>query len=296
MALQLPMQTLCHSSLLAAWEWAPYRVLTMRLKRSHKACHCAAYYLRLNLICLRESCILWWESINFRVAVFLGAVRPQPPKCEDEHGQRLRPSFVIQGAFRTDAHAVNGIYAGGKIVEYINWLLVAIPHVNITLDVLTRSPLPSIWETNSEGRVRYHHSYGMVDYHKAMQGSAFIMPLLSPDREETVDYFTGHPSSSLAYARALQLRVVGRTELLFEYDQDLDGIGFYGHGKDTPESFLGAVKVNDIQASGRACHLRLIIERVSCCLPMVGADCGGRLSQLVRCRQSKWWCAYHAVA
>eukprot|EP00958_Prasinococcus_capsulatus_P010763 scaffold1054_cov366-Prasinococcus_capsulatus_cf.AAC.18 len=169
------------------------------------------------------------------------AVKPTPPTCESEDGQRLRPGVVVQG---TLLHAKrNGIYAGGKVADYVDWLFAARPFLNFTLHVLTRQVLPGRWRTNGAGRLAYHQAYNMVDYHKAMLGSAIVLPLLSPERPETADYFRGHPSSSVAYAQALRMRVVGRVEMIAEYDQDFEGIGFYGHMQDTQESVCSALKV-----------------------------------------------------
>ena len=68
------------------------------------------------------------------------------------------------------------------------------------------------------------------------------MPLISPDRPQTAHYFQGHPTSSVAFAKHYELRIVGRRELVDAYGDDLKCAEGHYHADDSKEAFVKAVK------------------------------------------------------
>ena len=73
-------------------------------------------------------------------------------------------------------------------------------------------------------------------------GAAFLLPLISPTDKGTAHYFRGHPTSSIAFAKHYNLRIIGHSQLTAAYYDDLKCRAGHYYDNESDESFLDAAK------------------------------------------------------
>ena len=140
-----------------------------------------------------------------------------------------KPVAIVQGAIskKRDIAELKSVFHAGSE----KW------HVK----VLTRSnPIKNL--TSEEG-VQWKLKLDMIPYNEAFQTASFLIAGMSPQAEP--HYFTGHPSSNIAYAIHFGLPIIGHEAIFSEYlalqrIKSKLPVGYWHNG--TEESIIATTK------------------------------------------------------